>query len=173
MNQIENVSSIYNGDLEKLKKVISKKDDIRIYNISSLMNAQKGEEYRIGLIPLILKAEAEHPGQFFKYKSLDDFVSQKEGVNYVVFGWKNPSFFKYTKTNQLVNLTVPVSKQMTTYLRHLEVRAIELRKKKADLLKQLDEETKLSDPVVKQAVQVVKRQIVKNYRLLNSKSKKR
>ena len=171
MNQ-DNINSIYNGDLEKLRKVLSDKNDIRIYTINDLMRARHNEEYRINLISLILKAEAEHPRQFLKYKALIDLIAETNGAGYVVFGWRNPNFSKYTRENSgvtLTNLTVPVSEQMAAYLRHLEVREIGTRKKKISLLQQIDEEVKSSDPEVRAAAQVIKRQIVKNYRRSNPK----
>ena len=170
------IGNIYNGDLESLKNILIDKSDIHIYTVNNLMGAKHNEEYRIGLISLILKAEAEHPKQFFKYKALIDCITKIKGANYVVFGWRNPNFSKYTKEDSSINqknLTVPVSKQMKTYLRHLEVREIGTRKKKITLLKEIDEEVKSSTPEVRAAAQLIKRQIVKNYRLLNPKSSER
>ena len=172
----DGIRNIYNGDLESLKKLLIDKNDIHIYTVNNLMNATHNEEYRIGLTSLILKAEAEHPKQFLKYKALVDYIVKMKGASYVVFGWRNPNFSKYTKGDsgtKQKNLTVPVSKQMKTYLRHLEIREIEARKKKITLLKEIEEEVKSSSPEVRAAAQLIKRQISKNYRLLHPKSSER
>ena len=145
----DNIWFVYHGDLEKLQKVLSEKNDVNIYTVNNLMNASHNEEFRIGLVPLILKAEAEHPGQFLQYKALIDLVAQTKGVGTVIFSWRNPNFSKYTKkgsTTVQENLTVPVSKQMRTYLRSLEVREAENRRKKALLLQAIDENAKSDDP---------------------------
>ena len=176
MEQIDIVSSIYRGEAEKVEKILHNEGDVLIFSINNLMNARHNEEYRIGLIPLILKAEADHPGEFFKYKPMIDLVARVKGTGSVIFSWENPFFAKYvrdTSGNKMVNLALPVSKQMSTYLHHLKTREADTRKRKVALLNMIGKEEETSDPAVKQAFQIVKRQIIKNYRLLCPKSGER
>ena len=176
MSEYDFVRCFYEGDLEKLKKVISNENDTYIYTINNLMHGTMGEEYRIGLIPLILKSEADHPGNFDKYKAILDFVAKRDGVSSVIFGWKNPYFSKYIKgglSGEIqMHLTTPVSDDMNRYLGRMEERNAEPRKKVLRLLHEISENTRSADPATKKAIRMTKREIVRNYRLLIGKLQK-
>ena len=171
MEKNDIIEAVRKADLGKIKEVI-RNDDIQIFTINQLMGASHNEEYRIGLVPLLLKTEAENPNHFLKYKAVIDYIAKEKGIERVILGWKNPYFTKYVRENPLkqIPVPVPVSEQMRTYLRHLEVRHAKERKRVVSLLQQIDANAKTSDPQIRKAIQITKRSIVKNYRLLNPKT---
>ena len=170
------VGDIYNGNLEVIQKTLSDTKDVHIYSINNLMRAGQNEDYRISLVTLVFKGEADHPGQFLKYKKIVDLLISKYGIGYLMYNVEHPEFFKYDKSSNQMSYIQDknlVSKQMRTYLRHVQVRDEAQRKETSTLLHDIDEKAKSEETGIKSAVQIVKRQIVSNYRLLYPKTNER
>ena len=162
---------IYNGDLEKSNRFLNKATP---FTVNHLLGFNKQNEiYQMDVLALILKGEAEHPGNFLKYKKMVDTLLAMTGA-YRLF--KQEKFaFTYCKYShgKFINLSekLPVSEQMKIYLKHLHIRSEKQRIKTVSLLKQMDEMKKDESSGTKNNIQQAKRLIVRVYRHLHSKER--
>ena len=98
-------SAVFNGDVEASKAELLKQKDRTPQSKhdfeKSILNlrfvADKVLGYPMGnltavtimdLVPFIVDAEAQHPGNFEKYRSLLEFVDRTAGVGSVLNRWK-------------------------------------------------------------------------------------
>ena len=167
---------IYDGNLEVIQKAFSDTNDVHIYTINHLMRAGQNEEYRISLIPLILKGEADRPGHFLEYKKVIDYLVANFGIDFVIFNVQQPNFFKYDRNSgkmTYIKAENLVSPQMRADLNHIQMRREKPRENVSSLLGNIDEEIKAASPKIKEAAQIVKRYIVSNYRSSHPKLNER
>jgi len=177
MRPIDAIEALYNGDFEKTKKILANTREIHIYTINSLVHPHDNSDHRMCAIPLIFKGEAEHPGQFSKYKKIVDYIARTQGVDSLIYNLNYSGYFKYgpDPMEKLTDLTdqIPISPQMKIYLRHLQVRSEPERRRQSTLLQAIRDNTKNASSKERQAIRITMRRIVQNYRQNHPKSLER
>ena len=86
----------------------------------------------MGLVPLIIRSEADHPGRFAEYRNLLNLVVCHDGAQKVLEKWADPEGYRKLEWvdglgNSLEFLDVPMSRAMKAYFNCLKVRHTPLR----------------------------------------------
>ena len=137
--------AIYSGEFEKAKETLLERSktggflsDIS-FDVTHIIDRGQGEKKQLmDLLPLVFWAEANHPGNFTKYRPFVNFIAKKDGLKKVL-SWANK------ETNSLLlwrtdieKFKVPVSKKMLSHLRFLQVRDTRERKFANEILRTLN-----------------------------------
>ena len=125
----ELVQAVYEGDLAKIKADFSKTEGDSpsglLLDVTSLLKAGAGQQYKMDFVSLICKAEAEHPHHFDQYKALLSFLIEKDGLKKVVDLASYPTFYCQidNKTSpycgKKYRVRIPMSSDMKTHLQYL------------------------------------------------------
>lgn len=162
------------------------------FDVTHLVKLRKKDEgqrdyqwrysYRSDLLSLIIIGDAEHPGNFLKYKALIDLVIEK-------YGWKdvfctyNKDFNRFEESGVSgefkpffsdIERKIHISKEMQTYFRRLEIHADKFRKQTNALLTSLRTKAKTNSPdkysEYRMAMQQARREVVAFYRVRHPKT---
>ena len=162
------IDEIYRGNLDIIKTKIPTEKDAQVYMVSHLMPGQPHGEYWCHLIPLVMIGEANHPGQFPKYKKIIDHMLKQYRIDFMMYNANHCVFFRYDKDQRLEevypNGTPLASLRVRQYLQHVKVRQAEPRVEVSHLLWEIPVKSNPQTPADWMAIRVVRRMIVANYR---------